>query len=433
MNDNAAQNPTDPTTPESGPPSGGHTPSGRRANQPGEGGGVWRRIPARSIGGVSAALLILAVGHLSGDEAGAPTAVASSAPKRVRVETVLEAGQSPGIWFPGVARAQRRSKLSFALSGRLAWRGPSLGARVAAGAVLARLDARKQGLAIDVARAARAEAAVRKAEAARDRDRVARLVADGAATTEELESLAAVVDAATAVVEAATARLGDAERQQDETVLRAPYAGTVTAIFAEPGEYRGTGQPVLELSGDGAVEVELAVPESLVVGLAPGTQVAVRRTAHAEGSGSGRILTISSAGGGARALFPVLVALAEDTLAGTSVEVSLRPEKRSFGGASPPETASSVPASNGASTTVVVPIDAVVDPSGRQPVVFRVRAGDGSRSDDADAVRVERVAIAIGVLVDGWITVRGTLAPGDRVVVAGQRGLLHDDVVELVP
>lgn len=371
-----------------------------------------RLLPPRIFTALAAVLALVTVGHLAGGEEEADSEVRHPVSKRVRVETARAAGESPAIWFPGVARAQRRSRVAFALAGRLTSRGPSLGDHVSKGAVLARLDARKQSLALDAARASQAEATVRKAEAIRDRDRVARLAADGAATTEELESLQAVVDAMVAVVDAAAARVGDAERQQGETVLRAPFAGTVTAVFAEPGEFRSVGQPILELSGDGAVEVELAVPESLITGLSPGTEVAVRKPAQAASVEAGRILTIGSASGRARALFPVLVSLDDSTLAGTSIEVSLRPESAS------PEAS--------VADDVIVPIDAVVDPSGRQPVVFRLHEKDGG-------ARVERVPVAIGVLVDGWVTVRGSLAAGDRVVVAGQRGLLHDDVVEPVP
>jgi multidrug efflux pump subunit AcrA (membrane-fusion protein) len=193
-------------------------------------------------------------------------------------------------------------------------------------------------------------------------------------------------------------------------VLRAPYAGTVTAIFAEPGEYRATGQPILELSGAGEVEVQLAVPEIIAFGLVPEARVAVRRSAGSERSTFGHIQAIGGAGGGAHALFPVLVFLEGGILAGTSVEVALRPDTFR------PE----------APTSVVLPIDAVVDPSGRQPVVYRLREADG-------AARVERIEVSIGALVEGLVTVLGNVAAGDRVVVAGQRGLLHDDFVEIVP
>jgi multidrug efflux pump subunit AcrA (membrane-fusion protein) len=68
------------------------------------------------------------------------------------------------------------------------------------------------------------------------------------------------------------------------------------------------------------------------------------------------------------------------------------------------------------STSVLqVPLAAVLDPGGRDPYVLRM--------NDKDIV--ERVPIVPGRLDSDWVAVNASLAPGDRVVIAGQGRLVE--------
>lgn len=350
------------------------------------------------------AIVVLLAAVLAGQDTRRATESAAPKPKAVRVAEVAPATESPALWFPGVSRAARRARLAFSIAGRLLERPVGEGERIAKGQVVARLDVREQTLGARAAVAGVAEARVRHAEARRDLERVMRLVEQGAATREELESLESLVEAAAAAADAAQARRAEAEREEAEGVLRSPFSGTVTEVFLEPGEHAAAGRPVIELAGEDGVEALLDVPEAIAVHLEQGADVEVRSAMRAARFGAGRIVTIGRAGGAAGRLFPVVVALGADVPVGISVEIALRA---------------------GDTATLTVPVEAVVDPAGVGPAVFRLRRSDGG-------VTAERVAVSVGALTSGRVAVDGGLLLGDEVIVAGQRGLLDGDAVEVV-
>ena len=152
--------------------------------------------------------------------------------RTVRVAPVerIEAGREARL--PGVTRAARRAALAFTIPARVAVRPVEVGDRVRAGQLLARLDGEEYLLAERSSRAALAELEVRLAQARRDEARVASLAAARAATAEELEQARAAAGATQAAHDAARARLDNAARLARESELRAPFAGTVTAVHS---------------------------------------------------------------------------------------------------------------------------------------------------------------------------------------------------------
>jgi len=305
------------------------------------------------------------------------------------------------IRLPGVTRAVNRATLAFSLLGRITRRPVEVGHRVAAGALLAVLDGREYRLAKAAAQAEVMRLNARLAQAERERERVERLVAVRAATTEELEQVAVVADALRAACDAAAARLDDARRRVGETELRAPFAATVTAVRLQVGEWAAPGAPVLELAGVGAVEIEVAIPEGLRAGLAPGQPASIElpflgRTV------SGRLTSLSGAASEAGGLFTAEVRLdpAADVVPGLAAEVVL--------------AASGKP-------RLAVPLAAVLDPGATRPAVFRVVGGVA-----------ERVPVELGEVVGDLVTVTGDLAPGDRIVVSGHTSLIDGDRVEVL-
>lgn len=333
------------------------------------------------------------------DETAAPTL------KRVQVAAVTEVDTRREVRFSGSVRAARRARLGLTTPGRLLERPVEIGDRVRRGDLLARLDDRDLFNAASVARGGLAEVRARRAQAERDRDRAQALFDAKAATPEELEKTGAVVVAMAAAEETAAARLAEAERLLGEARLRAPFDAVVTEVLVEPGEYVLPGSPVVGLAGAGAVEVEVEVPESIVPRLEEGAEVEVVLPLLGR-SASGRVLSVGRMAAGAGHLFPVVVTLESDVAApGMSAEVRFALSTRG---------------------ALSLPVEAVVDPGGRRPVVFRVRR-------DGEAERVERVGIKLGELLGDRVAVLGAdLAAGDLVVVGGQRGLLDGEGVEVV-
>lgn len=337
--------------------------------------------------------------------------------KRVRVAAVEAARDSRELRFSGTTRAARRARLAFSTSGRVVARPVETGDRVRRGQLLAQLTDLELKNALATAQASLAELAARRAQSERDQARAEQLAAAKAATSEELERTAAAASALKAAEEAAGARLAEAQRRLDETSLTAPFAGTVTDVHFEPGEYARAGTPVVTLSGDGEVEVEVEVPEAVIPRIEVGDEVDLELPVMSrQASGgviAGRVKSVGRTAAGPGRLFPVVATFPADAgvPAGATAELVLRLTS---------------------DQALALPIEAVVNPGGRRPSVFRVSrdrvAGSGARA--------EKIPVEVGTLLsegDGpvRVIVRGDLAAGDLVVIGGQRGLLDGESVEV--
>jgi RND family efflux transporter MFP subunit len=152
----------------------------------------------------------------------------------------------------------------------MAARLPSVGDRVSAGAVLARLEPRLTASgdrATLVAEVAEAQAAVEAARA--EQIRAERLLADRAVPARRVEDARRAATVAEARLEAASARLA----QRDETlrsgggaaagnafVLRAPIAGRITDVMATLGAAYDEGAPLFKIARTDALELKAFVP-----------------------------------------------------------------------------------------------------------------------------------------------------------------------------
>ena len=231
---------------------------------------------------------------------------ADLAPRPVETAPVSAPDGGATLRFSGTVRAKRRAELAFTVGGRLAERRVDVGDRVAAGQVLARLETDELGHAVAAAEAARDEADARAGQAERERQRVERLEAARAATPEELEQATATAAALDAARSRAETALREAHRRLVETELVAPYAGTIVEALAEPGEYLTPGRAVVRVAGNGTMETEIRVPESLLSQLEPGAEVRVDGPA---GALAGRLTSVGHAAVGGGSLFPVVLTL----------------------------------------------------------------------------------------------------------------------------
>jgi multidrug efflux pump subunit AcrA (membrane-fusion protein) len=165
------------------------------------------------------------------------------------------------------------------------------GDQVAAGQVLATLEAhdveasvRRARAGFDQSLATRGEAenglvaARANATIARStRDRVARLFASDSISAQELDDAEARAQAATAQeqmaqsriraassrIEQAKAEIGEASATLDYARITAPFAGRVIERRADPGNLASPGMPLLVVEEEGELRVEAAVEEAL--------------------------------------------------------------------------------------------------------------------------------------------------------------------------
>ena len=203
------------------------------------------------------ATLLLACGGHDKKEAGAPPDLGP--PRDVTTVAVRSGSEAGDIAVPGTVRARRRAALSPRIPASVAELPAQVGQWVAAGAVVVRLDAAALRSALTAA-----EAGLRAAQA--DLDRTTALLEKDAATERELDEMTARAAAAEAQVVAAQDNLSHA-------VIRAPFAGRVAARPVNLGDVVNPGMVLIEIEGQGGLEVHSSVDPGLAALLRPGSKV----------------------------------------------------------------------------------------------------------------------------------------------------------------
>lgn len=267
-------------------------------------------------------------------QAGVAPAATQAAP--VSPLPVAAAPVPAGIQAKGFVVAERTATVSANVTGRIAALHVAEGQNVTRGALLATLDQRSARYDLSVSEARRQVAIARLAEAEADATqagldltRVQSLTSSGAVSMAQLDKArttamarAAARDAARQEVALADANLSVARYRLDETELRAPFDGVVSAINAQPGEvvspssaggFTRTG--VCTLIDTGSLAVDADLPEALLADLRPGVRAMVRPDALPGVSVAGEVLRIAPAVDRQRASITVRIAIPADAAA----------------------------------------------------------------------------------------------------------------------
>jgi len=183
-------------------------------------------------------------------------------PATVRVVQVERSTRPVTTEVVGTVRAVRSATIAPLLSGTVAEIRVGLGSSVHAGEILVRLSAREIEARLEQTR-------VVSSLARRERDRATTLQAQGAIST-------AQYDAAMSQWSLAQAREAEASTLAERMVLRAPFAGVVTAKLANVGDTAMPGQALLVLEAPSALRFEARVPEAATDRLTVGASVPVR-------------------------------------------------------------------------------------------------------------------------------------------------------------
>jgi len=350
---------------------------------------------------IASLLLLVALITACSDSTG--LAQADADPGRpVRVAEVTETGRSGSLRLPGVTRAVERAELAFLHPGQLAERPIGLGTPVSAGQTLAvlRNPSLMPGVAAAEARVRELDERIEQLE--RDTRRLEDLHERGLIATEELERTRAQRNAAREGRDQARAQLEEARDQLEEARLRAPFDGRIVAFHAEPGQFVAAGQPVMSISSERRLEVELALPAGLSRQLEIGTTLTVRQLAHAQAAkATVREIGLAAPGQPARVI------------------IDLEPSDKSLWQPGQP-----VQVELGwlGETGLSVPLAALLDTGSGISQVFRVNQG-----------RAEAVPVVVGELLHGRVRINGDLSTGDRIVIAGHSQLLDGERVRVLP
>ncbi len=289
----------------------------------------------------------------------------------------------------GTVRPLRRAIVGAKVSGVIEQLPVALGQRVEAGDLLAQLAASDLAARVTQAR-------TQREQARRDLERDTRL-AEGGATTED------AVRVGRDRVALAEAALHEAETTLGYATLRAPFAGVISRRLVYAGDLATAGQPLVEIEGTDAFEVEVAVPDSLAAALRVGTAVRVELPFPDEAF-EGRVTELSSAADAA----------ARSVLAKIGVPANAKVRSGQFARVllpGPPVR------------QVLVPATAVTR-FGQMERVFVVS------SDQRATLRLVKTG---GAIEGGWIEIVSGLDAGERVVAPAIAGLRDGQQLTLAP
>ncbi len=309
----------------------------------------------------------------------------------VRVEVLETTAWTPVAESVATLDAVRQASLRSEAAGRVIERSVNAGDRVTAGQVLLRLDVGRVATALQAANAQVGQAQVALAQAERQRALAARLVEAGGAPRGRLDDATDGVRLAQSAVEAAQAQTRLTRRGIAESVVRAPFDGTIAEVFAQEGEFIGPGTPVALLVDPSELEARVLVDPRDALDLPIGSVARIEAHARPGEVFTGEVVRIGEVVDPRTRRLPVVVRV-ED------------PDRRLRAGLS-----ARVRIDTGAPADVLsVPLDAVFERYG-QSQVFVVPA-------DSDVA--ERVPVQVGRAQDGRFAVEG-LEAGARVIVAG--------------
>ena len=332
------------------------------------------------------------------------------------------AGGSTGVVANGYVVARTQASVSAKLPGRLAYLGVSEGSRVREGQIIARLENAEYQAAVGQAQASLAseqatliqgradsEELAHEAQRAHDvRLRNPQLISeqDVELADSKAAQAAAGVEAQLARVRAAAAALEVAQATLDNTLIRAPFTGTVLRKDAEVGEVVApsvggglTRGAVVTMADMATLEVEVDVNEAYIAQVRSGEPARITVDAFPDTSFRGVVRLIVPTADRQKATVQVKVAFVDH-------DPRVLPEM----GARVEFLEGTRGARNGpaARPRVVVPADAVRADAAGQAVVWVVADG-----------RLTRRAVDAGPVSGGMREVRSGLTGGETLLVSG--------------
>jgi RND family efflux transporter MFP subunit len=373
------------------------------------GGGSWRIVVPLLI-----VLLILA-----------GVAWALFAPKtiEVTVATAEATGggsiSASGISANGYVVARTKASVSAKVPGRIAYLGVSEGSVVRRGQVIARLENQDFAAALAAAQARLHQLEIQRDQSVRDLERAKALHAQKVLSDADLEDRTSNARALGAQVESARAEVQLAEANLENTLVRAPFAGTVLRKDAEVGEIVApssaggglTRTAIVTMADLATLEVEVDVNEAYIAQVHGGQSARITLDAYPDTSFAGRARQVVPTADRQKATVQVKVSILDR-------DPRILPEmgaKVEFVRAESNGRVESAP------VRVLAPTKAVVN-SGAGASVWIVTEGRAqSRAVDVGPERGERVEIRKG-LQGGESLILGapaSLKSGDRVRVKG--------------
>ncbi|MGD8912632.1 MAG: efflux RND transporter periplasmic adaptor subunit [Candidatus Thiodiazotropha sp.] len=166
--------------------------------------------------------------------------------------------------FPGLIQAKNATELSFESNGKVTEIHVDAGDQIKDGQVLARLDDETFRLNLESAEADLKTSQSAYQKISKDYLRKKELRKKGYVSASDLDHAVADRDSALLSIKSAQSRLAIAQKELNNTVLKAPFDGYISNRLVNPHTEVSAGQILFEADAMGKLEVELKVPENLI-------------------------------------------------------------------------------------------------------------------------------------------------------------------------
>jgi len=330
----------------------------------------------------------------------------AAAPRPALTMVVGGSGASSSMVLVGEVRPRFEASQGFRISGKIIERKVDVGASVKKGQLLARLDTADVNLnaaaAMADVRAAEASHALALAEFERQRQLFARKFISASA-----------LDIRDAELKTSAARLAQVKAQANVSGNQTQYAnltadrdGVVTMIRAEPGQVVQAGEVVVQVANLKETEVLVAVPESRMAEVVPGTPVTIKMWANPNKAYTGRVREIAPAADSATRAFNVRVSVTdadEMVKLGMTAGVKFKPLQ-----AQP-------------SSQWLIPLAALTERNGKK-LVWVIDAENKAQPREVTA----------GDFTEQGVLITGGLQAGEKIAIAGVHTLVKGQLVEPV-
>ena len=309
------------------------------------------------------------------------------------------------IVITGIIAAINDASLSAQSSGTVRMLAP-LGQRVVGGTPVAKLEDALVRAVVDQTQA-QWENVTAGLELATDNfQRLEPLHEDSIISALEFTQARTALRQAEAAVRQTEALLNQANEQLANTIIAAPFGGTVEQHFVETGEQVAPGISVIRIVDASQVKVSVGVPERYSGDLEVGREVKLNVAAYNQASRSGQITFVGSAIDPDSRTFPIEARV-------ENADGSLKPEM----------IAEVHVVREQLDSVLVVPRTALVRyEAGSSLFVVQHSGGEPI---------VERRRVTTGSSTSGRIVITGGLAPGEEVIIRGQSVVSDGDRVTI--
>lgn len=353
------------------------------------------------------ALAVLGASILSCGGEAEDAGVAAASPVNVGPENLVVVGPqtlTTGPAFSGTLRHEREASVRAQMAGSVLQTYVDQGQSVAAGIVLARIEAGGTDDSYLSARSAVTAAENSHSIASRELERALRLHEAGAIAERDLELARVAVGNSRAVLADARARMASARKQLSNATVRAPFAGVIGQKSVSAGDVVQPGTLLFTVVDPGSLRLEAAIPVDQLRDVRVGLSVRFNVSGYGANEFAGRVTRVS----------PVVDPVTRQV----QIVASIPNAGRALVGG--------LQATGRLSTStrigLVAPV-AAIDERGSSPGVVRVKRGI-----------VERVTVTLGSRDEAseLVEITSGLVAGDTLLLGAARGITPGTPVRIV-